>query len=286
MSSILEALERAEKERNQIEKRSFIDPGLATSGLLQRRWIWVLAGILLINLLIWLWLLMRSGESADDERRPVAAQAVKQQLATADTVVSILEQPTAGVERKSDPPLVVEALVAKKNGDTIAPAPAARMPVAARPALPAPQPQVEMVQTAVPVQPVEATTKPLGVQAELPKAAEPVVVATVVPAETATSATSVGLPVPPEDNGHEQAAEEDKTNQIPSLWELPANLQEKLSDLKINIHVYNAEASQRFVIINMHKYREGDRLEPSGMRLERITREGIVINHGAGLVRM
>jgi hypothetical protein len=40
------------------------------------------------------------------------------------------------------------------------------------------------------------------------------------------------------------------------------------------------------VIINMQKYREGDRLEPYGMHLEHITREGIVINHGDGLVRM
>ena len=79
---------------------------------------------------------------------------------------------------------------------------------------------------------------------------------------------------------------EDNTKQIPLVWELPANLQQKLSDLKINIHVYNDKPAQRFVIINMRKYREGDRLEPSGMQLERITRDGIVINHGNGLVRM
>jgi general secretion pathway protein B len=82
------------------------------------------------------------------------------------------------------------------------------------------------------------------------------------------------------------AVEQDETEQIPLLWELPARIQERLSDLKINILVYNEDAADRFVIINMHKYREGDRLEPSGMRLERITRKGIVVDYGDGLVRL
>ncbi len=45
MSSILEALERAEKERNPVEKRSFIDSDLSNPGVLQRHWVWIIAGV-------------------------------------------------------------------------------------------------------------------------------------------------------------------------------------------------------------------------------------------------
>ncbi len=142
-----------------------------------------------------------------------------------------------------------------------------------------------MVEAPVPLQPPGGPVTDSGAeQAELPPAPEPAIVAAAAPA--AITATPLGLPASSAGDGLKQTAVEDQAQQIPTLWESPANLQEKLSDLKINIHVYNDEAAQRFVIINMRKYREGDRLEPSGMQLERITREGIVINHGNGRIRM
>jgi len=70
------------------------------------------------------------------------------------------------------------------------------------------------------------------------------------------------------------------------VWELPQYLREKILQLKSSVHVYNANPAQRFVIINMHRYGEGDSLPPDGFRLKRIERDGIVIDYGDGLVRL
>ncbi|MCU7812942.1 MAG: general secretion pathway protein GspB, partial [Candidatus Thiodiazotropha sp. (ex Notomyrtea botanica)] len=73
---------------------------------------------------------------------------------------------------------------------------------------------------------------------------------------------------------------------IPLVWELPQGLREKILQLKSSIHVYSETPEQRFVIINMKRYKEGDSLQPNGFRLERIDRDGVVIDHGDGLVRL
>lgn len=74
--------------------------------------------------------------------------------------------------------------------------------------------------------------------------------------------------------------------QIPLIWELPQPLREALEQLKISIHVYHEDPQRRFVIINMHRYAEGARLNLKGYRLKRIDREGIVVDYGDGLVRL
>jgi general secretion pathway protein B len=74
--------------------------------------------------------------------------------------------------------------------------------------------------------------------------------------------------------------------QIPLIWELPQPLRETLEQLKISIHVYHENPQRRFVIINMHRYAEGERLNLNGYRLKRIDREGIVVDYGDGLVRL
>ncbi|MEN8177001.1 MAG: general secretion pathway protein GspB [Pseudomonadota bacterium] len=79
------------------------------------------------------------------------------------------------------------------------------------------------------------------------------------------------------------AAEEPR---IPPIWELSEKVQKKLKGLEINIHVYNEEPAERFVIIDMRRYREGDPLARPGLTLERITRDGVVINYGKGKVRL
>jgi hypothetical protein len=73
---------------------------------------------------------------------------------------------------------------------------------------------------------------------------------------------------------------------IPLIWELDQGLREKLEQLKTTIHVYNDDPSQRFVIINMHRYGEGDLLGTTGYRLHEINRDGIIVDYGDGLVRL
>jgi general secretion pathway protein B len=74
--------------------------------------------------------------------------------------------------------------------------------------------------------------------------------------------------------------------QIPLVWELEQGLREELEQLKTSIHVYHQKPSQRFVIINMRRYTEGDNLGINGYRLYAIDRDGIIVDHGKGLVRL
>ncbi|MEJ2620096.1 MAG: general secretion pathway protein GspB, partial [Candidatus Thiodiazotropha sp.] len=77
---------------------------------------------------------------------------------------------------------------------------------------------------------------------------------------------------------------EDKS--IPLVWELPQDQREALQQLKVSIHVYHKEPERRFVLINMRRYGEGDQLRGTDYRLKTIERDGVVIDYGAGLVRL
>jgi hypothetical protein len=48
--------------------------------------------------------------------------------------------------------------------------------------------------------------------------------------------------------------------------------------LHLDIHVFSESSAERFVFINMAKYREGETLE-EGPTLEQITDAGVVLNH-------
>jgi len=51
-----------------------------------------------------------------------------------------------------------------------------------------------------------------------------------------------------------------------------------LPELHLDIHVYATQPAERFVFLNNRKYREGSET-PEGTLVERITRDGVVLNH-------
>src|SRR5438132_1090554 len=51
-----------------------------------------------------------------------------------------------------------------------------------------------------------------------------------------------------------------------------------LPQLRLDLHVFAARTQDRFVMINMHKLREGDSL-PEGVQVESITPEGAVLSY-------
>ena len=58
----------------------------------------------------------------------------------------------------------------------------------------------------------------------------------------------------------------------------------QLPDLRLDLHVYDADPAKRFVFINMHKMREGETL-PNGVHLEAITQTGARLTYrGSGFV--
>jgi general secretion pathway protein B len=70
---------------------------------------------------------------------------------------------------------------------------------------------------------------------------------------------------------------EEADAQLPTLGE--ATLKgASLPELHLDIHVYAAQPADRFVFLNNRKYREGGET-PEGTKVERITRDGVVLNH-------
>jgi general secretion pathway protein B len=65
---------------------------------------------------------------------------------------------------------------------------------------------------------------------------------------------------------------------LPSINEINVSAQPALADLHLDVHVYATKPAERFVYINMRKYREGATLA-EGPVLERIRRDGVVLNY-------
>jgi general secretion pathway protein B len=65
---------------------------------------------------------------------------------------------------------------------------------------------------------------------------------------------------------------------LPSINELYLTGNQSLPDIHLDVHVYASRPADRFVYINMRKYREGAVLQ-EGPTLERIRRDGVVLNY-------
>jgi general secretion pathway protein B len=80
-------------------------------------------------------------------------------------------------------------------------------------------------------------------------------------------------------------ADEDKAEEaLPTIGEIDLSGQPALPDMHLDVHVFAAKPADRFVFINMQKYREGAALA-DGLTLERIRRDGVVLNyHGLRFV--
>jgi general secretion pathway protein B len=67
-------------------------------------------------------------------------------------------------------------------------------------------------------------------------------------------------------------------SKLPSWYELPLDFRNRLSLPRLDLHAYSEEPQNRFILVNLKKYREGDRLE-SGLILEEILPDGMVLSY-------
>lgn len=65
---------------------------------------------------------------------------------------------------------------------------------------------------------------------------------------------------------------------LPGIQQLQGGGSLALPELHVDIHVYSEVAADRFVFINMVKYKEGSQLA-EGPRVEAITPDGVVLSH-------
>ena len=75
-----------------------------------------------------------------------------------------------------------------------------------------------------------------------------------------------------------ESADPADTEVLPSINEINLAGQPALAGLHLDVHVYATKPSDRFVYINMRRYREGATLA-EGPVLEHIRRDGVVLNY-------
>lgn len=199
MSFILDALKKSETERQRQNAPGFANVPEATEPPRAPRWLWVLGGLLVINLVVLLGVMLRP------ELRP-----------TADLVTPVDELPG---DMRPDR----EATFS------------------------------EMVEEAKKKQP-----KPLADSSDGRDAG------------TRTSAEARTTTVDP--------PEEKLARTYSTFNELRANGTIVLPDLHLDIHVYSEQPAERFVFVNMNKYREHAILA-EGPSVKEITPEGVVLEH-------
>jgi general secretion pathway protein B len=128
---------------------------------------------------------------------------------------------------------------------------------------------------------LSVTAKPAAAVA-LPPA--PSTIASPLPAAAAPSAAGVedasGVEPAPEPEpllDRPRLANYAVDQNLPTMNDVIAEGRAQLPELHLDMHVFAAAPEQRFVSINAHKLREGMQIE-EGLRIERITPEGVVLN--------
>jgi general secretion pathway protein B len=132
--------------------------------------------------------------------------------------------------------------------------------------------------------PASTSAAPVAAPAVAPAAVAP------SPSPPTRSASSAPVPAPPAAADEDYAPAEEPppsgslgrvkrgTDAGVPLYQQVATAQgSQLPQLRLDLHAYAEHASDRWVLINMHKLHEGDSLE--GVRVERITPEGAVLSY-------
>lgn len=221
MSYILEALKKADQERE-----FGAVPGLATphetdrAETRYRRWPWIIAVLLSVNLVLVALLLVNRDAEAPD---PALAAPERQQTG-------------------ADDPLALAGERTREVGTSPAPSPGGAAPAENRPAF------------------------STGELAASPKPANSLIPEPLSPPEDAVE-TQV-----------ETAAAASDAQQLQSWYELPQDFRMRLSLPRLDLHVYSDNPQNRFILVKLKKYQEGDTLE-SGLVLEKILPDGMVMRY-------
>lgn len=293
MSSILDALERVERER---QRDSSILKGDATG---HPRHVWSLRNIgiivgmiLLINLITWL-VVWRINSPTDSADKRLVAQGSKIQSSSMSTAppptmpqrsesqssitgpeFSNIEEELKRRARPGTRPLLAEAGASPPPLSTQTSHTFAVNKARSKPGTP----ESQTADTGSITSPLAALTQQV-VRSPAPVKAQP-------DAEDIRDSTETMVPPPPATTKTLTELETSEWERLQSMWDVPQDVRIELVKLKITVHVYNEDPRKRFVVVNRHRYGEGDSLETEGLILKRIVRDGIIIDYGEGLVKL
>ena len=223
MSYILEALKKAEKQRELGQIPGIESGEPVVPGGPKHRWALMLSLIVGLNLLVLLFVFWMRGDTDTDR-----------QLSDANTAEHRVPDATTALPAS-----------AKK--------PAPSTEVIARTPVPVTPPIVIAPVAVVPTQPLKPLPAAAAVVPVKPAKIKKPVQSTVASTSPASTET-VSLPVWPQ---------------------IPDHLYQQINkNLTLDVHVFDEKNENRFVLINMRKYYEGDQLQ-EGPLLDEITQSGI-----------
>jgi general secretion pathway protein B len=243
MSFILDALKKSELERQRQTGPGLLQMPVATRRRRVPVWAWVLAGLLFVNVTVLLVLLLRGG--ADGKIHTAANGAAASPHARPAGVAP------AGATEQGAP--AADHFSPMDNQPVYAPEIPVQEEVGAA-----------TLGTAAPMQAVTLRAAPIQA---VPSAAQ------AVPLDR-TARRAAGGRADPVLN--DEPPEEEEL--LPSISELNLSGNQALPEIHLDVHVYATRPADRFVYINMRKYREGAVLQ-EGPTLERIRRNGVVLNY-------
>jgi len=76
----------------------------------------------------------------------------------------------------------------------------------------------------------------------------------------------------------DSASDAERDEILPSIGELNLSGAQALPELHLDVHVFATQSADRFVYVNMRKYKEGAVLQ-EGPKVERIRRDGVVLSY-------
>jgi general secretion pathway protein B len=173
--------------------------------------------------------------------------------------------------------LIVLTVVLTRGGRQAPPPRAPRTAVSAAPAAPDHFSPLDNTQPVfAPEVPVTAADNPPPAPVPVPES--PSRIAPLGVAGTAGTARGFHRPDPilTEEATREDVRDENE-EVLPSISEISLSGAQTLPELHLDVHVYATKPAERFVYINMRKYREGAVLQ-EGPTVERIRRDGVVLD--------
>jgi len=114
--------------------------------------------------------------------------------------------------------------------------------------------------------------------AEIPPASASTTTGSPPPATSAPRPQPVAAAAPPPAPRSASSTQASDDARLPRMSEMVVRGELNVPDMHVDIHVYSGNPAERFVFINMRKYKEGDDTR-EGPRIERITEAGVVMQY-------
>jgi general secretion pathway protein B len=126
----------------------------------------------------------------------------------------------------------------------------------------------------LPARPPRSEVRPLTTEVAAPTTA------TVTPSAPTAMQGAAEPVAPPPTRSEAAPARQQSTDdaRLPRFADLVVLGQLNVPHMHIDIHVFSTTPADRFVFINMRRYNEGQSTQ-EGPRVERITRDGVVMEH-------